>query len=129
MNIQKACRKAFLLPCNWSVSDVISINGFEEDFQILITNSEQSILASPHYHFFQGPAYLNIQGFPLERHEARSLNFTEELAYWTLPLDEVNFVCDVTVTKGAVRKAVNFCSGPQCHRYMNYPGGEEQLGC
>ncbi|XP_072214400.1 von Willebrand factor A domain-containing protein 8 [Excalfactoria chinensis] len=47
----------------------------------------------------KGPVYLNIQGFPLERHEARSLNFTEELAYWTLPLDEINFVCDVTVTK------------------------------
>ncbi|KAK2514328.1 Vwa8 [Columba guinea] len=47
----------------------------------------------------KGPVYLNIQGFPLERHEARSLSFTEELAFWTLPLDEVNFVCDVTVTK------------------------------
>ncbi|PKU36083.1 von willebrand factor a domain-containing protein 8 [Limosa lapponica baueri] len=47
----------------------------------------------------QGPVHLNIQGFPLERHEARSLNFTEELAFWKLPLDEVNLVCDVTVTK------------------------------
>ncbi|XP_075344945.1 von Willebrand factor A domain-containing protein 8 isoform X1 [Mycteria americana] len=47
----------------------------------------------------KGPVYLNIQGFPLERHEARSLSFTEELAFWTLPLGEVNLVCDVTVTK------------------------------
>uniref|UniRef100_A0A8C6JZL1 von Willebrand factor A domain-containing protein 8 n=1 Tax=Melopsittacus undulatus TaxID=13146 RepID=A0A8C6JZL1_MELUD len=47
----------------------------------------------------KGPVYLNIQGFPLERHEARSLSFTEELAFWTLPLEEVNFVCDVAVTK------------------------------
>uniref|UniRef100_A0A8B9TE56 von Willebrand factor A domain-containing protein 8 n=1 Tax=Anas platyrhynchos TaxID=8839 RepID=A0A8B9TE56_ANAPL len=47
----------------------------------------------------KGPIYLNIQGFPLERHESRSLNFTEELAFWRLPLGEVNFVCDVTVTK------------------------------
>ncbi|XP_017926659.1 von Willebrand factor A domain-containing protein 8 [Manacus vitellinus] len=47
----------------------------------------------------KGPVYLNIQGFPVERHEARSLNFTEELAFWTLPLDEINIVCDVTVTK------------------------------
>uniref|UniRef100_A0A8B9E5X6 von Willebrand factor A domain-containing protein 8 n=1 Tax=Anser cygnoides TaxID=8845 RepID=A0A8B9E5X6_ANSCY len=47
----------------------------------------------------KGPIYLNIQGFPVERHESRSLNFTEEFAFWTLPLDEVNFVCDVTVTK------------------------------
>ncbi|KAM6096548.1 von Willebrand factor A domain-containing protein 8 [Chlamydotis macqueenii] len=46
-----------------------------------------------------GPVYLNIQGFPLERHEARSLSFTEELAFWTLPLGEVNLICDVTVTK------------------------------
>ncbi|KAF4787814.1 von Willebrand factor A domain-containing protein 8 [Turdus rufiventris] len=47
----------------------------------------------------KGPVYLNIQGFPLERHEARSISFTEELAFWTLPLDEINLVCDVTVTK------------------------------
>uniref|UniRef100_A0A8C0ICB5 von Willebrand factor A domain-containing protein 8 n=1 Tax=Bubo bubo TaxID=30461 RepID=A0A8C0ICB5_BUBBB len=47
----------------------------------------------------KGPVYLNIQGFPLERHEARSLSFTEELAFWTLPLGEINLVCDVTVTK------------------------------
>ncbi|XP_064030622.1 von Willebrand factor A domain-containing protein 8 isoform X3 [Pogoniulus pusillus] len=47
----------------------------------------------------KGPVFLNIQGFPLERHEARSLSFTEELAFWTLPLDEVNIICDVAVTK------------------------------
>lgn len=73
--------------------------------------------------------YLNIQGFPLERHEARSLNFTEELAYWTLPLDETNLVCDVTVTKGEVRNTINYCNGHQCHRYRKYPGDEEELGC
>ncbi|KAG8137768.1 hypothetical protein E2320_004973, partial [Naja naja] len=42
-----------------------------------------------------GPIHLNVQAFPLERHEARALSFTEELAFWTLPLNEVNFVCDV----------------------------------
>nr|XP_009670755.1 PREDICTED: von Willebrand factor A domain-containing protein 8 isoform X1 [Struthio camelus australis] len=47
----------------------------------------------------KGPAYLNIQAFPVERHEARSLSFTEELAFWTLPMNEVNLVCDVAVTK------------------------------
>lgn len=60
--------------------------------------------------------YLNIQGFPLERHEARSISFTEELAYWTLPLDEINLVCDVTVTKGTVRKATDFCNDLQHYR-------------
>lgn len=64
----------------------------------------------------------------MERHESRSLNFTEELAFWTLPLDEVNFVCDVTVTKGTVRKARNFCNDSQYHKYMKYPGDEEELG-
>lgn len=65
--------------------------------------------------------YLNIQGFPLERHEARSLSFTEELAFWTLPLEEVNFVCDVAVTKGVVRKATNFCNEPHYYKYYYIP--------
>ncbi|XP_058040476.1 von Willebrand factor A domain-containing protein 8 isoform X1 [Ahaetulla prasina] len=43
----------------------------------------------------KGPIHLKAQAFPLERHEARALSFTEELAFWTLPLNEVNFVCDV----------------------------------
>ncbi|XP_025954961.2 von Willebrand factor A domain-containing protein 8 isoform X3 [Dromaius novaehollandiae] len=47
----------------------------------------------------KGPVYLNIQGFPVERHEARALSFTEELSFWILPLNEVNLVCDVAVMK------------------------------
>lgn len=73
--------------------------------------------------------YLNIQGFPLERHESRSISFTEELAFWTLPLDEINLVCDVTVTKGTVRKATDFCNNSQCYKAVRCPGDEEGLGC
>lgn len=73
--------------------------------------------------------YLNIQGFPLERHEARSISFTEELAFWTLPLDEINLVCDVTVTKGTVRKATDFCNDLQRYKEVRCPGDEEGLGC
>ncbi|KAM4700318.1 von Willebrand factor A domain-containing protein 8 [Discoglossus pictus] len=45
----------------------------------------------------KGPVFLNIQGYKLERHEARSLSFTEEIARWSLPINEVNIVCDVSV--------------------------------
>ncbi|XP_054831079.1 von Willebrand factor A domain-containing protein 8 [Eublepharis macularius] len=47
----------------------------------------------------KGPMYLNVQAFPMERHEARSLSFTEERAFWSLPLSEVNLVCDIAVTQ------------------------------
>ncbi|XP_062982036.1 von Willebrand factor A domain-containing protein 8 [Elgaria multicarinata webbii] len=47
----------------------------------------------------KGPMYLKVQAFPLERHEARSLSFTEELAFWSLPLNEVNLVCDIAVAQ------------------------------
>uniref|UniRef100_A0A8C3D0U7 von Willebrand factor A domain-containing protein 8 n=1 Tax=Cairina moschata TaxID=8855 RepID=A0A8C3D0U7_CAIMO len=66
----------------------------------------------------KGPIYLNIQGFPLERHESRSLNFTEELAFWRLPLGEVNFVCDVTVTKAENVIYVTTCN-PVALYFMN----------
>uniref|UniRef100_A0A7M4DXF6 von Willebrand factor A domain-containing protein 8 n=1 Tax=Crocodylus porosus TaxID=8502 RepID=A0A7M4DXF6_CROPO len=64
-------------------------------------NAQQKLLCpteSQHINV-KGPVYLNIQGFPLERHEARSLSFTEELAFWTLPLNEVNLVCDIAVAQ------------------------------
>ncbi|XP_053164187.1 von Willebrand factor A domain-containing protein 8 isoform X2 [Hemicordylus capensis] len=47
----------------------------------------------------KGPMFLHVQAFPLERHEARSLSFTEELAFWSLPLSEVNLVCDIAVAQ------------------------------
>lgn len=72
--------------------------------------------------------YLNIQGFPVERHEARSISFTEELAFWTLPLDEINLVCDVTVTKGTVRKTADFYNDLQCYKEVRCPRDEERLG-
>uniref|UniRef100_A0A8C0G0E2 VWFA domain-containing protein n=1 Tax=Chelonoidis abingdonii TaxID=106734 RepID=A0A8C0G0E2_CHEAB len=60
-------------------------------------NAQQKLLCPTETHQLniKGPVYLNVQGFPLERHEARSLSFTEELAFWTLPLNEVNLVSDV----------------------------------
>uniref|UniRef100_A0A4W3H4Q1 von Willebrand factor A domain-containing protein 8 n=1 Tax=Callorhinchus milii TaxID=7868 RepID=A0A4W3H4Q1_CALMI len=43
----------------------------------------------------KGPVHLKVQRYPLERHEARGLAFTEEQAHWNIPLHEVNIVCDV----------------------------------
>uniref|UniRef100_A0A8B9JC72 von Willebrand factor A domain containing 8 n=1 Tax=Astyanax mexicanus TaxID=7994 RepID=A0A8B9JC72_ASTMX len=62
----------------------------------------------------KGPVFLRVQGFPLERHEARAMSFTEEHAHWQIPMNEVNIVCDVTtagvlhidLVTGAVRRLV-----------------------
>uniref|UniRef100_A0A8C4W504 von Willebrand factor A domain containing 8 n=1 Tax=Gopherus evgoodei TaxID=1825980 RepID=A0A8C4W504_9SAUR len=64
-------------------------------------NAQQKLLCPTETHQLniKGPVYLNVQGFPLERHEARSLSFTEELAFWTLPLNEVNLISDVAVAE------------------------------
>lgn len=43
---------------------------------------------------------MNIQEYPIERHEARSQTFTEECASWRLPLDEVNIICDIATSRG-----------------------------
>ncbi|XP_060050736.1 von Willebrand factor A domain-containing protein 8 isoform X2 [Erinaceus europaeus] len=46
----------------------------------------------------KGPAPINIQKYPIERHEERSLTFTEECASWKLPLDEINLICDIATS-------------------------------
>ena len=43
---------------------------------------------------------ISIQTFPLERTEARSVLFTEQEAFWTLPLHETAVIADVAVTRG-----------------------------
>ncbi|MGH0153922.1 UNVERIFIED_CONTAM: hypothetical protein FKN15_027232 [Acipenser sinensis] len=50
----------------------------------------------------KGPVFLRVQGYPLERHEARALSFTEEQAHWQIPMNEVNIVCDVTTTTDTI---------------------------
>ncbi|KAM6448203.1 von Willebrand factor A domain-containing protein 8 isoform 3-T3 [Liasis olivaceus] len=64
-------------------------------------NSRRRLLCATETHRVdvKGPMYLNVQAFPLERHEARALSFTEELAFWALPLNEVNLVCDIATSQ------------------------------
>ncbi|XP_069495477.1 von Willebrand factor A domain-containing protein 8 [Ambystoma mexicanum] len=76
----------------------------------------------------KGPVHLNVQGFPLERHEARSLSFTEELAFWRLPMNEVNIVCDVTVAQGDAESTLYVAACNPVSLYsMKIPGDEGHL--
>lgn len=45
---------------------------------------------------------LYVESKKLERTETRASVFTEQEAYWTLPIDESNVVCDLDVSKGTV---------------------------
>ncbi|KAM9319394.1 von Willebrand factor A domain-containing protein 8 [Gastrophryne carolinensis] len=60
-------------------------------------NAHRKLLCPTETHqiMIKGPAYINVQGFELERFESRSLSFTEEMAHWHIPLNDVNIVCDI----------------------------------
>ncbi|XP_036613372.1 von Willebrand factor A domain-containing protein 8 [Trichosurus vulpecula] len=64
-------------------------------------NGMQKLLSPAETHLIdiKGPVHLSFEEYPLERHEGRTLTFTEECASWKLPLDEVNFVCDIAVAQ------------------------------
>ncbi|KAL0183777.1 hypothetical protein M9458_019473, partial [Cirrhinus mrigala] len=49
-----------------------------------------------------GPVFLRVQSYPTERHESRSMSFTEEQAHWQIPMNEVNIVCDVTTANDSI---------------------------
>ncbi|CAH1781042.1 unnamed protein product [Owenia fusiformis] len=53
----------------------------------------------------KGPVRVATQTFPLERSEARSEHFTEQEAYWTIPLDDTNIIADVAVCQAKYRHA------------------------
>src|SRR6218665_484253 len=50
----------------------------------------------------QGPVFMGIQSFASDRTEARSRLFTEQEAFWNLPLHETSAIVDVAVVKGLV---------------------------
>lgn len=50
----------------------------------------------------KGPVFLRVQSYPSERHETRSMTFTEEQAHWQIPMNEVNIICDVTTANDSI---------------------------
>ncbi|XDV30937.1 hypothetical protein PO909_033759, partial [Leuciscus waleckii] len=50
----------------------------------------------------KGPVFLRVQSYPSERHETRSMSFTEEQARWQIPMNEVNIICDVTTANDSI---------------------------
>ena len=45
---------------------------------------------------------LRVETFTQDKTDARSVSFSEQEAYWTLPLHETSVVTDVAVTKGTL---------------------------
>uniref|UniRef100_A0A672TB47 VWFA domain-containing protein n=1 Tax=Sinocyclocheilus grahami TaxID=75366 RepID=A0A672TB47_SINGR len=58
----------------------------------------------------KGPVFLRVQSYPSERHESRSMSFTEEQAHWQIPMNEVNIVCDVITANGIYSIYVATCN-------------------
>ena len=48
----------------------------------------------------QGQVQMPVQSFPAARSDARSQFFSEQQAFWHLPLHEISAIVDVAVTKG-----------------------------
>ena len=46
---------------------------------------------------------VRVETMPIDRTEARSDRFTEQEAFWNVPLHETNIICDIAVTKGNTR--------------------------
>ncbi|GAB1299118.1 von Willebrand factor A domain-containing protein 8 [Apodemus speciosus] len=63
-------------------------------------NGTQKVLCpvETHHIDIKGPVLVNMEKYPIEKHEARFLNFTEECTSWRFPLDEVNLICDIAVS-------------------------------
>uniref|UniRef100_A0A8D1LLG9 von Willebrand factor A domain-containing protein 8 n=1 Tax=Sus scrofa TaxID=9823 RepID=A0A8D1LLG9_PIG len=71
----------------------------------------------------EGPALINIQEYPIDRHEERSQTFTEECASWRLPLDEINLICDVATSHENEEKTLYVVAcNPVSLYFMNMAG-------
>ncbi|KAL3861823.1 hypothetical protein ACJMK2_007838 [Sinanodonta woodiana] len=52
----------------------------------------------------KGPVTVRMEALKLDRTEARSDSFSEQTAYWTLPMQETNILSDIAVTKASHRR-------------------------
>ncbi|XP_041358414.1 von Willebrand factor A domain-containing protein 8-like [Gigantopelta aegis] len=51
----------------------------------------------------KGPVEMFVESRSLDRTDSRSSVFTEQEAYWQLPMEEVNIICDIAVNKALNR--------------------------
>ena len=73
------------------LKEIFNINTFESE-----TSS---------FELIQGPVQLPVQTFQLDSTQARSLVFTEQESFATIPLHETSIVSDVAVTKGKMNRS------------------------
>uniref|UniRef100_A0A8D1PHZ2 von Willebrand factor A domain-containing protein 8 n=1 Tax=Sus scrofa TaxID=9823 RepID=A0A8D1PHZ2_PIG len=88
-------------------------------------NGMQKLLCPTETHHIdiKGPALINIQEYPIDRHEERSQTFTEECASWRLPLDEINLICDVATSHENEEKTLYVVAcNPVSLYFMNMAG-------
>lgn len=88
-------------------------------------NGMQKVLcpAETNHVDIKGPVLVNMEKYPIEKHEARFLSFTEECTSWKFPLDEVNLICDIAVSheNGEQTLYVAACN-PVSLYFMNMTG-------
>ncbi|KAJ8030585.1 von Willebrand factor A domain-containing protein 8 [Holothuria leucospilota] len=76
----------------------------------------------------KGPAYLAPKEFPLERSEARSLEFTEQVTAWTLPLNEMNIPTAMAISQDYSDSTIHIAGGnPMCLYSMKVMGSTIQF--
>ncbi|PIK51485.1 putative von Willebrand factor A domain-containing protein 8 [Apostichopus japonicus] len=76
----------------------------------------------------KGPAYLAPKEFPLERSEARSLEFTEQVTAWTLPLSEMNVPTAMAISQDYNDSTIHIAGGnPMCLYSMKVMGNTIQF--
>ncbi|KAB0341502.1 hypothetical protein FD754_018428, partial [Muntiacus muntjak] len=80
------------------VRNVFDFDSYNDDMREILINTLHKYGIPIGAKTSNGPALINIQEYPIERHEGRSQTFTEECSSWRLPLDEMNLICDVATT-------------------------------
>ncbi len=106
--VQRTARRAALLSEKVELQSLGLQGSGGSDWCTHLSNSfVLTLLTQGHVVLSQGPVQLTPRSHPLERSEARSVLFTEQEAFWTLPLHETAVIADIAVTK----RAYDFTTG------------------
>jgi len=92
--------KQFPLPSlqhvgQWTVRKTQALDGFTGTFSCPVEKKRLSLTDA---------VQLTVQSFPMERKDARSRLFSEQEAFWYIPLHETSSIVDVAVSQGKLRQ-------------------------
>ncbi|XP_070538007.1 von Willebrand factor A domain-containing protein 8-like [Ptychodera flava] len=72
----------------------------------------------------KGPVFLNVKNYPLDKYDDRSLEFSELMSHWNLPLEETSMIGDVAASTDLLNDIIHVVTSSPVGLYSTFTSNQ-----